>query len=140
MKAVNALYLLASASVAWTANVDRRIAEEECGSLGVMEAPASAYANGGTVRKCRDHPLGKGRPIQKRGDTVLPVALDKRCSTPLNAPWGCDNGYCWKGCGLNYEWCWTAGNYGTGDWARCSSGKDCGFDDERFTCSGGCGC
>lgn len=142
MRFINALCLLASTSLVGAANVDRRIAEEECGALGVMEAPASAYANGGVVRKCRDHPLGNPPPpvSEKREDNPLLSARQTRCPNPLNGPWGCTRGYCWKGCQLGYKWCWTAGNYGNGPWARCTRGGDCGFDDERFSCSGGCGC
>ncbi|OAA36903.1 protein kinase domain protein [Beauveria brongniartii RCEF 3172] len=144
MKATNAIHLLASTCLTWAANVDRRVAEAECGALGVMEAPASAYANGGIVRKCRDHPLGNSgsAPVSgKRDESPLLNALHKRCNTPLDEPWGCSNtGYCWKACGQDGEWCWTAGNYGNGNWATCSSVGDCGSDDERFGCSGGCGC
>ncbi|ATY66322.1 kinase domain [Cordyceps militaris] len=145
MKAINLISLLASGSLVWAADVDRRAAEEECGALGVMEAPAAAYLNGGTVRKCRDHPMGSNRgfdmsdtvanaPFQQperrdsRRDTKpIPDALAKRCER--TAGWGCGNGgYCWKNCGRNGEWCWTAADDGNGPWARCNTWKDCGWD------------
>ncbi|OAA73493.1 protein kinase domain protein [Cordyceps fumosorosea ARSEF 2679] len=151
MKAINIIALLAGGSLIQAANVDTRAAEEECGALGVMEAPASAYLNGGVVRQCRDHPMGSDRGLdindevanapfkQAEARNSVPDTLTKRC--PRTAAWGCGNGgYCWKNCGRNGEWCWTAGNYGNGPWARCSSWKDCGFDDMRYSCSGGCGC
>ncbi|KAM3433729.1 hypothetical protein NHJ13734_006325 [Beauveria thailandica] len=83
-----------------------------------MEAPASAYANGGILRKCRDHLLGNsgsGSVSEKRDE--------KGCETPLNGSWGCTRGYRWEGCNQGYKWCWTAANYDNEPWARCTRAR-----------------
>ncbi|KAF9534046.1 hypothetical protein CPB83DRAFT_728072, partial [Crepidotus variabilis] len=40
---------------------------------------------------------------------------------------GCTGGYCWKVCGNNGEWCWTANNGGVGSLISCSNWQDCSF-------------
>lgn len=135
---------------------------QKCGILGVMSVNAAELPKGvkpNDVRKCLDHPMGRDRDLKKasmapvtpeflalrnetegevKGSdlTVKPLACEK------GAPYGCSKGYCWKTCGKNGEWCWTAYKGGLGSWIKCNSWKDCGTT--TYACGRGgcpsCGC
>ncbi|RDB29454.1 hypothetical protein Hypma_014810 [Hypsizygus marmoreus] len=99
--------------------------DDDCATLG-GPMPKSNLPDGvitNDVRKCVGHPLGKGVDAQA-------------CWTA--SPYGCSSdGYCWKVCGNNGEWCWTAANKGQGAWLRCSTYTDCHATD---SCGGTCSC
>ncbi|KAK2592410.1 hypothetical protein QQS21_009893 [Conoideocrella luteorostrata] len=125
-------------------------AQAVCGDLGVMNiAPENLHADtaASDVRMCAEHPLGRNRsldpakgaslaPLENGDKTVLDNPLnspDKRaCYT--KAPYGCSGGYCWKSCGNKGEWCWTAGAWGAGSWAKCKRFQDCGTGGINFGC------
>ncbi|KAF3902850.1 hypothetical protein AA313_de0207259 [Arthrobotrys entomopaga] len=129
----------------------------ECGKLGIISAdtilPANVQAS--DVRRCADHPLGRDRDLKnaslapmtsefmKRSqnsevtaDTVI-AHLSGRSKCYFGAPYGCTKGYCWKSCGKNGEWCWTASQGGLGQWKACSSFNDCSTSGD-FACGAGC--
>ncbi|KAE8384030.1 hypothetical protein BDV23DRAFT_189625 [Aspergillus alliaceus] len=61
------------------------------------------------------------------------VFAAQKCWT--RSPYGCSKDrYCWKQCGNNGQWCWTAHAGGTGPWTSCSTDADCvpGKDDSDF--------
>lgn len=42
------------------------------------------------------------------------------------APYGCSNdGYCYRSCGSNGEWCWLAASNGNGAWLTCGNADQC---------------
>ncbi|KAL3952683.1 hypothetical protein VFPFJ_11403 [Purpureocillium lilacinum] len=88
----------------------------QCGALGVMKVDTSALPAGvdpGAIRKCAEHPVAASpNPIAKRD-----------CWYGKNS--GCSKGYCWKSCGGNGQWCWTAFNDGYGNWIGCSNDNQC---------------
>lgn len=111
---------------------------EECGDLGVMEIPTGADPT--LYRHCESHPLGPNRRIYTNTDLLDPDTVPIPDPAALkgadifgraaqactwDASIGCTNGYCWKKCGNPGQWCWTAYNKGTGDWARCQRATDC---------------
>ncbi|KAF3310803.1 hypothetical protein TWF173_009160 [Orbilia oligospora] len=133
-------------------------AAAECGSLGVLEIDLNDLPAGvdpSALRKCAGHPLGHTRDLKKTTYTPLTpeeieraqnVELDARSVIPAlsgraaNACWfgassGCTDGYCWKSCGNNGEWCWTAANGGSGNWLQCNSANQCGTGE---ACGKGC--
>lgn len=109
----------------------------ECGDLGVMRVDVSQLPDGinpADVRRCADHPLGRSpsmapassSDLQERDTEDDLVSLKPRaCYTKQT--YGCDQGYCWKQCGLlnTGEWCWTATVAGLGTWASCNKDTDC---------------
>ncbi|RAH77612.1 hypothetical protein BO86DRAFT_322812 [Aspergillus japonicus CBS 114.51] len=134
----------------------------ECGNLGIMvvltaDLPEGVYPS--DVRICRDHPLGRNRDI--KGVSLAPLdpmdvqalegntaALEGRSEPTIpntselqacykNAPYGCSGGYCWKVCGNNGEWCWTAKNSGVGAWYTCNRYQNCGTG-TIHACGRGC--
>lgn len=128
---VVAVQVAAALAARTTANTGR---DETCGTLGVMDASDSLSAGATTenVRKCAEHPLTNG--------TLPGLSEDKENSASkcyFDAPYGCSDGYCWKACGNNGEWCWTAKNGGTGDWYTCSASTQCG-DSDTYACGQGC--
>ncbi|OAG05650.1 uncharacterized protein CC84DRAFT_1244086 [Paraphaeosphaeria sporulosa] len=144
------------------ANVD----PAECAEQGgVLQTAASDLPEGAVlsdVRKCVAHPLGRDRlkenwslpPLEEdpAANATSPAARDVQDISQAqacyyDAKYGCtkkgDTGYCWKHCGENGKWCWTASNLGLGDWITCSTWADCGTT--TYACgiggaSGGCGC
>ncbi|KAF3935454.1 hypothetical protein ABW20_dc0108010 [Dactylellina cionopaga] len=145
------LFLIAQISGGMAAAVSSAAAE--CGSLGVMQVPAGA--DPANFRKCAGHPLGHARDLSQTTYTPLTpeqiekaqnVKLDARSVIPalsgrgVNACWfgansGCTKGYCWKSCGNNGEWCWTASSGGSGPWVQCNSANQCGSGE---ACGQGC--
>ncbi|RAH49952.1 uncharacterized protein BO95DRAFT_505203 [Aspergillus brunneoviolaceus CBS 621.78] len=141
----------------------------ECGDLGVMIIPAADLPEGvlpSDVRKCREHPLGRNRYLESAslapldpvdvqaltGNTASGEARSEpkhlNTSEPQacyrDAPYGCSKGYCWKVCGSNGEWCWTAKGGGAGAWYTCNRYQNCGTG-TMYVCgrncpSCGCGC
>ncbi|EPS45141.1 hypothetical protein H072_924 [Dactylellina haptotyla CBS 200.50] len=133
----------------------------ECGTLGVFSVSAEDLPEGvqlTDVRKCADHPLGRHRDLKnaslapmnaefiKRSqnnpeitaDTVIATLFGRKASKCYyGAPYGCTDSYCWKSCGANGEWCWTASSGGLGQWKACSSFRDCS-DSPGFACGAGC--
>ncbi|PYI29060.1 hypothetical protein BP00DRAFT_479945 [Aspergillus indologenus CBS 114.80] len=134
----------------------------ECGNLGIMVVPTADLPKGvhpSDVRICRDHPLGRNRDIE--GASLAPLdpmdvqtlegntaALEGRSEPKMpntaelqtcykNAPYGCSGGYCWKVCGNNGEWCWTAKNSGVGAWYTCNRYQNCGTG-TIYACGRGC--
>lgn len=130
-------------------------AAEECGDLGVMAYTDAALAKGINttgIRTCKEHPLGPNpRPEpQGLGESDAKRDLDDLLNPreELQAcwygdPYGCSKGYCYKVCGDNGRWCWTAWNGGWGDWRTCSAKDDC-KDTQGAECGEGgckaCGC
>ncbi|KAF9262624.1 hypothetical protein L218DRAFT_394915 [Marasmius fiardii PR-910] len=105
----------------------------ECGELGVLTYNVSDLPAGvspDSVRKCANHPLGKITPeIAARDGAPATNILGKR-DCWYGASYGCsgDAGkpkYCWKTCGANGEWCWTAQGGGWGPWIGCNTAEDC---------------
>ncbi|KAJ5127899.1 hypothetical protein N7448_008678 [Penicillium atrosanguineum] len=163
MKITKNLMLLAVCAVTASAVAvpDNDIADE-CRSLGgamsiqAHELPEGVSAS--DVRKCVEHPLGRERYFedaslapfneeQKKNSTQFETRdpLDERAADACYtaAPYGCSKGYCWKSCGSNGEWCWTANKAGLGSWITCSKYQDCGTT--TYACgiggaSGGCSC
>ncbi|RAK79651.1 uncharacterized protein BO72DRAFT_373150 [Aspergillus fijiensis CBS 313.89] len=117
----------------------------ECGDLGVMVIPAADLPEGvlpSDVRKCREHPLGRNRYLESASLAPLDPVDPQACYR--DAPYGCSKGYCWKVCGSNGEWCWTAKGGGAGAWYTCSRYQNCGTG-TMYACgrncpSCGCGC
>ncbi|RDB29460.1 hypothetical protein Hypma_014819 [Hypsizygus marmoreus] len=75
---------------------------DDCANLG-GPMPKSNLPDGviaSDVRKCAAHPLGGGDKDKS----------PKACQTESDG--GCSKGYCWKVCGDNGQWCWTAENGG----------------------------
>ncbi|KAK5989540.1 hypothetical protein PT974_11067 [Cladobotryum mycophilum] len=150
MKANTIALILAYAASAYAAAVVAD-AETSCGSLGVMKYDANKLPAGATpddVRQCADHPLGHNRnqepaslaPLHAGEMSVAPSGEDilvnrAAASCYRDAPYGCTRGYCWKVCGNNGEWCWTARAGGIGKWFTCNSWKDC---DAKQACGKGC--
>ncbi|PWY76124.1 hypothetical protein BO94DRAFT_538503 [Aspergillus sclerotioniger CBS 115572] len=139
----------------------------ECGDLDIMAVSKADLPEGvspSDVRKCKDHPLGRNRSLEGASlapqDDIDPslsinttATSEVEARSDLNtlgerscysaAPYGCSKGYCWKACGENGEWCWTARKAGVGAWYTCSTYKDCGTT--TYACgvgcpSCGCGC
>ncbi|CEI60176.1 hypothetical protein FVEN_g6360 [Fusarium venenatum] len=134
-----------------------------CGDLGILDITTlQDGVEPAELRLCADHPLGRKRNLDPKqgssiapGDKGLPKDVSPADSTGLLskricwdvAPYGCENrSYCWKVCGQNGEWCWTAHAGGSGAWRGCRTWGDCGTDDKDFGCgknckaSGICGC
>lgn len=103
----------------------------ECGDLGVTidDGTLPPDINATDVRTCTNHPLSN--------QTALEHSLDKR-NCVWNKKSGCDKGYCWKKCGNEGQWCWTARVKGFGDWYTCGSDRDCNEKMDCGNASGGC--
>ncbi|POR32174.1 Uncharacterized protein TPAR_07615 [Tolypocladium paradoxum] len=172
MKGYTNILVVAYAALALGAAMPDNAAE--CGQLGAMSLALDAGklpegATLGDVRKCADHPLGRDRDLATAsmpttGDlSSAPAAADNLPAetTPNDAgnsgltalegracekaaQFGCSKGYCWKTCGNNGEWCWTARNGGSGSWYTCNSWHECGTEDSyacgKFCSSCGCSC
>ncbi|EXA43425.1 hypothetical protein FOVG_08407 [Fusarium oxysporum f. sp. pisi HDV247] len=126
--------------------------EAICGDLGVMDiAPGNLpeAVQPWEVRLCVDHTLGRDREldpengaslapsVKEEGPSLVSKRLfEKKCS--FSAEYGCSKRYCWKQCGKNGEWCWTAVSGGTGPWRGCHSWQDCGMDDIDYGCGRNC--
>lgn len=162
MQVTKSLMLLAGCTaMAFSSAIPDANAVDECSGLGgAMSILADKLPEGVTpsdVRKCVEHPLGRERYLEEA--SLAPPEDTKKNSTqletrnPLNeraadacynaAPYGCSKGYCWKSCGSNGEWCWTATKGGLGSWITCSTYQDCGTT--TYACgiggvSGGCSC
>ncbi|KAK6336196.1 hypothetical protein TWF696_001759 [Orbilia brochopaga] len=130
----------------------------ECGSLGVLNTDnLPAGVDPSAVRKCDGHPLGRDRAVNTALLTPATAeelqaaqnggALDARSvvkalsGRATNACWfgassGCTKGYCWRNCGPNGQWCWTATNSGYGDWIQCRDAGSCA--DSNAACGQGC--
>ncbi|KAJ6261627.1 hypothetical protein Dda_4297 [Drechslerella dactyloides] len=161
-----ALFLIAQFSGAMAAAVSADAAE--CGSLGVLDTKnVRAGADLSKLRKCSGHPMGRDRDLEhallgplisadsEAAQNAAP--LDARSVIPAlsgrgaNACWfgasyGCSKNFCWRNCGPNGQWCWTATNSGSGEWIGCNAasqcadlnaacGKDCKKDDKSCGCS-----
>ncbi|KAK2766264.1 hypothetical protein FQN54_007781 [Arachnomyces sp. PD_36] len=124
-------------------------AEARCGDLGAMTVPEGADAS--QFRSCLEHPLG-ARPqssdLENRAPPMSSHDMTKRAEPVLRDdvtaqacwhgdPVGCTDGYCWKTCGDNGEWCWTALHEGTGPWYKCSASDQC---HEYMACGVGSSC
>ncbi|KAG6010470.1 hypothetical protein E4U21_006472 [Claviceps maximensis] len=100
-----------------------RAAHTTCGSLGIMAVDKSTLppsVDAEHIRECLDHPEAK--QLQPR----LGLELVERACWEGGTQLGCSKeGYCWKVCGPQGQWCWTAYNSGFGEWIRCSGAKDC---------------
>ncbi|KAK2612506.1 hypothetical protein QQS21_001444 [Conoideocrella luteorostrata] len=92
------------------------IVAAECGAMGVMKvdlADVSADVDPSAIRKCAEHPLAASpNPVSKRD-----------CWYGKSS--GCSKGYCYKSCGGNGQWCWTAFNDGYGNWIGCQNDNQC---------------
>ena len=89
----------------------------ECGALGIMDVDMSklpSSVNTSEIRTCAGHPAG-----------TSPDALTKRSCYWGKKRAGCSKGYCWKKCGSNGQWCWSAYNDGYGDWIGCNKDSQC---------------
>ncbi|KPM41722.1 hypothetical protein AK830_g4816 [Neonectria ditissima] len=126
----NALLLLAYSvlvsSAVSPASPEAR-AKAICGDLGILDI--TTLPDGvepSELRLCADHPMGRNRTLDpKKGASLAPGGEGYRKDiTPADstdvlskrvcydaAPYGCEGKWCWKTCGDNEEWCWTA-------WAR----------------------
>ncbi|EJD47234.1 hypothetical protein AURDEDRAFT_163842 [Auricularia subglabra TFB-10046 SS5] len=118
-------------------------AVDNCGALGVLKVDLAALPAGvdpSAVRKCKEHPLGRGGPPAKAAASP-PTALEKRAQCYFNAAYGCNAGYCWKVCNLSGggQWCWTAWDKGLGAWRTCERKEDC-VPDAAADCGGECAC
>ena len=162
MQIIKTFTLLATCTaMAFSSAIPDANAADECSGLGgTMSIPADRLPKGvspSDVRKCVEHPLGRERYLEEA--SLAPFEDAKKNSTqlktrdPLNeraadacyygAPYGCSRGYCWKSCGNNGEWCWTANLGGLGSWITCNTWMDCGTT--TYACgiggaSGGCSC
>jgi hypothetical protein len=163
------LILLATcATTAFSVAVPDAAAADECSNLGgVMSMEAHKLPEGvslSDLRKCVEHPHGRERFLdeaslapfeegdapsdekKKKNSTDIEAGgLEERAADACYtaAPYGCSRGYCWKTCGDNGKWCWTAYKAGLGSWIKCSTYNDCGTT--TYACgiggvSGGCGC
>ena len=159
---INVFVAFAFISVASAAVTPNVRVQEICGDLGVMDVATNELASGvgvSDIRMCADHPLGRNRTLDEaEGASLAPVdpndahvlartpsslnTLEER-SCNYKAPYGCSGGYCWKSCGKNGVWCWTASKGGVGAWAKCSKFEDCGTVGIYFGCGkacASCGC
>ncbi|KAI7758661.1 hypothetical protein LZL87_007052 [Fusarium oxysporum] len=119
-------------------------------SAGIAtESPIRVSKQSAEVRLCADHPLGCDRELEpEKGASLAPSVKDegallvgkrlfeRKCS--FSAEYDCSKGYCWKQCGKNGEWCWTAVSGGTGPWRGCHSWQGCGIDDIDYGCGQNC--
>ncbi|KIJ40804.1 hypothetical protein M422DRAFT_173151 [Sphaerobolus stellatus SS14] len=127
--------------MALSARVDDVTAAMQCGDLGIMQIP-DVIPDGVTkddVRTCAEHPLGRNNTMARSG--LLERATDEPSACVKDTPYGCSKNFCWKVCGPNGEWCWTAANQGFGEWIACSTFNDCSTADAcgQGSCSA-CGC
>ncbi|KAG7097998.1 hypothetical protein E1B28_005306 [Marasmius oreades] len=118
----------------------------ECGELGVLTYNLTDLPEGvdpKSVRKCAGHPgLPQITPeIAARDGAPVSTILGKRSCWYGTNPYGCSSGFCWKSCGSDGEWCFTAQNDGWGAYNTCNTNFDC---NEDMTCAqgdcAGCGC
>ncbi|KAK6539393.1 hypothetical protein TWF694_009618 [Orbilia ellipsospora] len=152
---ITALFLIAQITGGMAAAVS--VDAAECGELGLLEVHNLPSGVDHTqLRKCAGHPMGRDRDLpnaslvywtdEQREKAQNAPKLDARSVVATlsgrgaNACWngastGCSKGYCWKTCGSNGEWCWTAANGGAGDWLKCSNGNEC---TDGSACGQGC--
>ncbi|CEL01997.1 hypothetical protein ASPCAL01573 [Aspergillus calidoustus] len=83
-------------------------------------------------------------PVETRSDLDLDldpevnlnVGTREQAACEWKAEYGCPgSGYCWKTCGKQGEWCWTATKGGIGSWITCSTWRDCGT--HTYACARG---
>ncbi|KAK6533668.1 hypothetical protein TWF694_002601 [Orbilia ellipsospora] len=152
------LFALAQITGGFCAAVSSTVAE--CGSLGVF-SPDTILPEGvqaSDVRRCADHPLGRDRDLKNASLAPMDAEFTKRSQNNgemtadtviahlsgrsaqacfFGAPYGCTKGFCWKSCGKNGEWCWTANQGGLGQWQACSTFGDCA-PSSNYACGAGC--